>query len=314
MDVRIFSDRRCLAHTAPRGFPEQPARLEAILAAASESELPLESEVHRGGAREAVLGVHSAPYVERFERAVQRGDGLLDSADNPLSPGTAAAAWAAVEVSLSALDWTNASTSRVAFAAVRPPGHHAERSVAMGFCFFNNVAVAAQALVASGRRRVAIVDFDVHHGNGTQHLFEDRADVFYTSLHLYPYYPGTGSRSEVGTGEGVGTTLNVPLPAGSGNREYEQAFQDEIVPALAHYAPEALLVSAGFDAWLGDPLGAMTVDENGFVAWGRWLSWLAQEFCDGRLVAILEGGYDLQRLGDLVVAFLRGVQDPESPA
>jgi len=314
VEVRIFSDRRCLTHAAPPGYPEQPARLGAIIAAASESGLPLEREVHRDGAREAVLAVHSTSYVERFERAVGRGDGLLDSADNPLSPGTADAAWAAVEVALGALDWMGASPSRAAFAAVRPPGHHAERSSAMGFCFFNNVAVAAQALIAAGRRRVAIVDFDVHHGNGTQHLFEGRADVFYSSLHLYPYYPGTGSRSEVGTGEGEGTTLNVPLPAGSGNREYERAFRQELVPALVRYAPEALLVSAGFDASVGDPLGAMTVDEDGFVSWGRWLSWVAQECCDGRLLAVLEGGYDLQRLGRLVVAFLRGVAEPESVA
>jgi acetoin utilization deacetylase AcuC-like enzyme len=303
MPLRVFSDRRCLAHAVPVAYPETPARLESILDAVSAAGLALVPDAHHEGAREAVLAIHSEEYVARFERAVARGDGILDSADNPLSPGTATAAWAAVEVVLSAADWMMAAPDRAAFAAVRPPGHHAERSTAMGFCFFNNVAVGTEALLHVGLPKVAIVDFDVHHGN----LFEDQENVFYASLHLYPFYPGTGGRGETGVGPGAGTTLNVPLAPGSGNREYEQAFHDQVLPALSTFAPDALLVSAGFDAWAGDPLGAMTVDEEGFRAWGRWLAAAAHNLCEGRLLAALEGGYDIECLGSLVVAFLQGI-------
>lgn len=252
--------------------------------------------------------VHEEDYVERFERAVSRGDGIFGSADNPLSAGTATAAYAAVEAILSAADWLLEESGRTAFAAVRPPGHHAERSNAMGFCYFNNVAIAAEWLLRKGMRRVAIVDFDVHHGNGTQHLFEARRDVYYASLHQYPFYPGTGARSEIGKGEGRGTTLNVPLAAGSGEAEYGRAFADEVIPGIAAFAPDAILVSAGFDAWAGDPLGGMRVGLEGFSDWGRWLSEAAESLCEGRLLAVLEGGYDVPRLGSLVLAFLDGTQ------
>ncbi len=263
---------------------------------------------------EAVAAVHEGQYVGRFEAAVERGDGLLDSADNPLSEGTREAAGAAVAAALRATDWVMAAPARSAFVAVRPPGHHAEVATAMGFCYFNTVAVAAQHLIRhDALERIAIFDFDVHHGNGTQHLFEERGDVLSVSCHQYPFYPGTGAASEKGRGDGLGATLNVPLPAGSGDDDYLRAFEEKILPRLREFDPRMLLISAGFDAWRADPLGGMCVTEEGFATWGRLLRELASEVCRGRTISFLEGGYDLAKLGDLVVCYLEGVDPPAAP-
>jgi acetoin utilization deacetylase AcuC-like enzyme len=257
-----------------------------------------------------VLAVHEKSYVERFRRAVERGDGLIDSADNPLSPGCLAAAWGAVEATLEAADWVAAASGRKAFAAVRPPGHHAERERAMGFCYFNNIAVAAEHLHQNhGVGRLAIVDFDVHHGNGTQHLFDTRAEVYYASIHQYPFYPGTGAAHETGRGAGEGTTLNVPLAAGTDDEGCREAFERTVLPAVGSFAPEVLLISAGFDAWRADPLGGLQVSAQGFSDWGRWLGQLAAETCQGRALAVLEGGYDLQALPGLVQGFVNGLEE-----
>lgn len=316
--MRIFTDPRCLDHRAPRGHPERPERLSVIVehlrrggwdvAGVSSSAA---ADAVRERAREAVLAVHDETYVDRFERAVRRGDALLDSPDNPLSEGTWEASWAAVEATLEAADHAviagSSGSGGPAFAAVRPPGHHAERAMAMGFCYFNNVAVAAEHLRRRhGAERVAIFDFDVHHGNGTQHLFERRADVLYASTHQYPFYPGTGAASETGIGEGEGATVNVPLPAGTDDAGYAEAIRGTILPALRNFGPDVLLVSAGFDAWQRDPLGGMRVTEDGFRSWSDWLRALAGELCGGRLLAVLEGGYDLASLPRLVEASLEG--------
>jgi acetoin utilization deacetylase AcuC-like enzyme len=251
--------------------------------------------------------------VARFSRAAERGDALLDSADNPLSSGTWEAAWAAVETTLAAADWVAGGAGRRAFAAVRPPGHHAERGLAMGFCYFNNVAVAAEHMrQRHGVSRIAIFDFDVHHGNGTQHLFEERGDVFYASTHQYPFYPGTGAADEVGRGAGLGATLNVPLPAGTGDDGYAEAIRGRVLPALRGFAPEILLLSAGFDAWQRDPLGGMRVTEGGFRSWGEQCAALAEDVAEGRILAVLEGGYDLASLPRLVEAHLEGLAGPIS--
>jgi acetoin utilization deacetylase AcuC-like enzyme len=306
--MRIFTDPRCLEHASPRGYPEQPARLAGIVAHLRTNGWAFAEpvQVDRAVAREAVLALHEERYVERFENASARGDALLDSADNPLSPGTWEASWAAVETTLAAADAI--AQGGLAFAAVRPPGHHAERSVAMGFCFFNNVAVAAEHLRRRhGAERVAIFDFDVHHGNGTQHLFEERADVLYASTHQYPFYPGTGAANERGIGAGEGFTLNVPLPAGTGDERYAEVIDEVVLPGLRRFAPDVLLLSAGFDAWQNDPLGGMRVTEEGFRSWGRRLRALADEVCGGRVLAVLEGGYDLRSLPRLVEAHLEGL-------
>jgi acetoin utilization deacetylase AcuC-like enzyme len=307
--IRVFTDPACLGHRTPPGYPEKPERLAGVLGRLREGGWTVEDEsVAPEVAREAVLALHEEGYVARFERAAARGDSLLDSADNPLSAGTWKAAWGAVSATLAAADWMMGDRARTAFAAVRPPGHHAERSVAMGFCFFHNIAVAAEHLRRRhGLSRVAVFDFDVHHGNGTQHLFEDRADVFYASTHQYPFYPGTGAARERGTGAGEGFTLNVPLPAGTGDEGYAEALRGTVLPALRGFAPEALLLSAGFDAWQNDPLGGMRVTEAGFRSWGEWLRELAAEVCGGRVLAVLEGGYDLRNLPLLVEAHLQGL-------
>jgi acetoin utilization deacetylase AcuC-like enzyme len=307
--IRVFSDPLCLDHRTPPGFPEKPERLAGVLDHLRANGWEVEeAELAPEMAREAVTALHEESYVDRFERAAARGDSLLDSADNPLSAGTWKAAWAAVSAALAAADWVAGGEDRVALAAVRPPGHHAERATAMGFCFFNNVAVAAEHLRRRhGAARVAIFDFDVHHGNGTQHLFEARADVFYASTHQYPFYPGTGAASETGVGEGEGATLNLPLPAGTGDEVYAEAIRGSVLPSLRRFAPDFLLLSAGFDAWRNDPLGGMRVTEEGFRRWGEWLRELAAEVCGGRILAVLEGGYDLRALPLLVEANLEGL-------
>jgi acetoin utilization deacetylase AcuC-like enzyme len=311
--LRIFTDPRCSLHRAPPWFPERPERLAAVTARLAEGPWPIAEEASASGAGEAIAAVHDRRYVERLHAAVERGDGLIDSADNPLSAGTWNAARAAVEVALTAADWVMEGSGRAAFAALRPPGHHAERAFAMGFCYFNNAAVAAEHLIRHhGLDRVAILDFDVHHGNGSQHIFEERRDVLYVSTHQYPFYPGTGAASESGRGAGQGATLNVPLPAGTGDRGYRQAFAERMLPALRRHAPQALVISAGFDAWRRDPVGGMAVTEDGFEEWGRLLGELAHEVAGGRSISFLEGGYDLEMLGELASRYLRGLDPAET--
>ncbi len=310
VEIGVFTAARCLEHQVPHGFPERPERLRRIVDHLRGRGLAV-ADVEPDGAdwRAAALSVHDPEYVERFRRAVERGDGLLDSADNPLSPGTWAAAIAAVETTLATCDWAMAGGRRAALAAVRPPGHHAERALAMGFCFFNHAAIAAERLRRlHGASRVAIVDFDVHHGNGTQHIFESRGDVLYVSTHQYPFYPGTGAAWERGTGDGLGATLNVPLAAGSDDAAYRRAFEESIVPAIEAFAADALVVSAGFDAYASDPLGGMRVTAAGFAEWGGILGRLADRICNGRSVSVLEGGYNLDALPELVEAYLEGLR------
>ncbi len=300
----VLTDLRCQRHRPPPGFPERPERLEVLRRHLRQAGWPVVEVGDHASARAAVAAVHEGRYVERFEAAVAAGDPVIDTPDNPLSAGTAEAAWAAVAVALAAADRVAAGEGK-AFAAVRPPGHHAEGDRAFGFCYFNNLAVAAQYLEdRHGVERLAVFDFDVHHGNGTQHLFEARPDVLYASVHQYPWYPGTGAAWETGVGPGAGATLNLPLPAGSGDEGYAEVIRGRVLPALRAFRPEVLLLSAGFDAWRGDPLGGMRVSGRGFADWGRWLAELADEVCGGRVLAVLEGGYDLAALPHLVAGHL----------
>lgn len=306
--TQIFSGEECLLHDAGYGFPESPARLERLLEGLSR-----EREVHMAAGHpdlsEVLDGIHSARYLEIFRRAVERGDGLLGSSDNPLTSETWVAARSAASAALAAADWAAAKDSH-AFAAVRPPGHHAESKLAMGFCYLNNAAAMAERLLRKhGLERVAVYDFDVHHGNGTQEIFYDRSDVLYASTHQWPFYPGTGSTIETGRGVGDGKTLNVPLPAGTDDEAFLRAVKESVLPALEEHEPQALIVSAGFDAWVNDPLGGMRLSLEGFRDLGRLLALLASRVCSGRLVTVLEGGYDLEALAQLALAYLQGVEE-----
>lgn len=308
MSLRVFTDRRCLEHEVPAGFPEVPERLEQVVADFERAGLPVQETGEHTQTDEAIAAVHDGQYIRRFRQAVDAGQTFIDTGDNPLSPGSWRAARAAVDACLFAVDWVFEGSGRRGVAVIRPPGHHAERAMAMGFCYFNNVAIAAEYILRSqGAARLAIVDFDVHHGNGTQHLFEDRGDILYVSVHQHPFYPGTGTAPERGRNGGSGATLNIPLPAGCGDDTYEEIFQKIVLPALRQFAPEALLISAGFDAWQGDPVGGMRVSEKAYRYWGQWLGEMADELCDGRVVVTLEGGYDLARLGSLALAHCQGL-------
>ena len=196
------------------------------------------------------------------------------------------------------------------FAMVRPPGHHAERSRAMGFCLFNNIAVAAAHARAKGASRVAIVDYDVHHGNGTQHMFDADPSVLYVSLHQFPFYPGTGAVDEIGSGAGKGFTVNLPLEVGSVDDDYREAFTDVVVPVLRQYNPDVLLVSAGFDAHERDPLAGMRLTSAAFGAMTMELRKVAEECCEGRMVLMTEGGYDLRALTESLEAVVDSLAAP----
>ncbi len=310
MTLRVFSDSRCLKHIVPQGFPEAPARLERLLEGLKQAKV----EVHESGAHpksdEAIAAVHSPEYLQRLRDAVASGDLFLDTGDNPLSAGTWEASRAAVDACLFAADWVAAGRHHRGFAIVRPPGHHAEHAMAMGFCYLNNVAVSTEYLIrAHGFKRVALVDFDVHHGNGTQHLFEERGDVFYLSVHQHPLFPGTGLADERGRGEGIGATLNIPLPAGTDDQLLSRAIDEQILPAIYDFRPDLMVVSAGFDAWQRDPVGGMRITAKAFADWGRWLRKAADDLCEGRIFTTLEGGYDLSALAALTVSYSRGMEE-----
>ena len=294
-------------HRPPAGgtHPERPERVIAVrdallgagLAARGKA-LPLRP------AREDELGrVHTARYLAELLRAVPGKSGWID-ADTYYSPGTwdaaLAAAGAVIDTALAALS----GEARRGLAVVRPPGHHAEADRAMGFCIYNNVAVAAAAARSAGAARVAILDWDVHHGNGTQDIFYRDPSVLYLSCHQYPYYPGTGAPGEVGEGLGLGATVNVGLPAGCGDAEYLVAFDEILVPAIRAFAPDLVLVSAGFDAFVSDPLAAMRVTRRGFRAMADRIRAVADAVAGGRLVVALEGGYDLEGLSGGMVEVL----------
>ncbi|MCA1734462.1 MAG: histone deacetylase, partial [Acidobacteria bacterium] len=281
--------------------PEQAQRLGASLDGARrvgmQDRIIATTEDHPETDR-IIAKVHSADYERELEAAVARGMRYFHSLDNPVSSGTPAAARAAVSTALSAADaiWRDRSLER-AFIIARPPGHHAERDRAMGFCFYNTIACTADYLLErKDVERVFILDWDVHHGNGTQHLFETRQDVFYASIHRFPFYPGTGAREEVGAGRGEGYTRNIPMEGGAGDSEYLRKFEEEIVPLLRQYAPQAILLSAGFDAFRADPLGGMNVSERAFAEMTRRVTEVADDVCAGRVLSLLEGGYDMEGL------------------
>jgi len=294
MSTLLYWHDACLAHDTGLHHPERPARLKAVLDALAEPAFAaLERRSAPKAAHEEVARAHSRRYVEAILAAIPKeGHAALD-ADTIISPGSGEAALRAVGAVAAAVDAVMAGEARNAFCAVRPPGHHAERERAMGFCLFNNVAVGAlRAREVHRLDRVAAIDFDVHHGNGTQSIFEDDPHLFYGSTHQYPLYPGTGARSETG----VGNIVNAPLRANAGSAEFRTAFNEFILPALEDFRPDFVLISAGFDAHRSDPLAQLNLVEADFAWATERLVELAGRHCGGRIVASLEGGYDLEAL------------------
>jgi len=305
--VEIVSDPRYREHRGPEGHPERPERLVAVEESFAAHGDALVRRTPRAAETEELLRVHTREHVEDVRRAAARGPGQLDP-DTFVSRESheiaRLAAGGAIDLALRVAR----GEARHGFAAVRPPGHHAEGDRAMGFCLFNNAALAARAVQAeAGVEKVALLDWDVHHGNGTQHTFESDPTVLYVSTHQFPFYPGTGAFGERGVGRGEGTTVNVPLPAGCGDAEYVGVFQRVLVPAARAFRPDLWIVSCGFDAHEDDPLASMQVTGAGYAALTAIVRALADEHSGGRLVFVLEGGYSLSGLREGTDAVLDGL-------
>lgn len=295
MTTALLTHPACLAHAVPRGHPECPERLAAVLDALSAPAFAalLREEAPRA-TDEALERVHPRRLIDALLAAVPREGFAAIDGDTSLSPGSGEAALRAAGALTRAVDLVLAGTVKNAFCAVRPPGHHAEPERPMGFCLFNNVAVGAlHARAAHGLSRIAVIDFDVHHGNGTQALFESDGDLFFASTHQSPLYPGTGRPGERGI---AGNILNVPLPPGAGGPAFRQAMTEAILPALADFKPDFVMISAGFDAHKADPLASLAFEEADYAWATARIAAAADKLCDGRLVSTLEGGYDLDAL------------------
>jgi acetoin utilization deacetylase AcuC-like enzyme len=303
MTTLLYTHPSCLDHDPGSHHPESPERLRAVLAALSG---PQYARLERREAPEAafddVLRVHSRRHLEHILDAVPKSGHVAIDADTVLSSASGTAALHAAGAVVAAVDAVVAKEADNAFCAVRPPGHHAEPERAMGFCLFNNAAIGAlRAREAHGLDRVAVIDFDVHHGNGTQAAFEADDNLFYASTHQYPLYPGTGSASETG----VGNIVNVPLRPMSGSGPFRLAMTGRILPALDAFRPDLMLISAGFDAHRSDPLAQLMLEENDYTWVTEKLLDIAYRHAEGRLVSTLEGGYDLAALGASVAAHVR---------
>ncbi len=315
------------AHSTGPSHPERPERLGAIMERMRGSPLwdqltlltPTPAELS------AIAAVHDLVYIERLRETCIQGEGHIDCVDSVICAESFDIALLAAGGSIMAVDTVMRGPGAIdpvtghrgvhnAFCAVRPPGHHAEPNRSMGFCLFNNIAIAARHLLDHhGLSRVAIVDFDVHHGNGTQHAFENIAEVLFVSVHEHPsyLYPGTGFAWETGQGSGEGFTLNIPLDPGGADREYRRAFVQQVLPTLDRFKPEFLLISAGFDASEFDPLAHMKVTSEGFTWMTRQLKMAAERHCYGRLVSCLEGGYNLRALAENVANHVGVLLQPE---
>jgi acetoin utilization deacetylase AcuC-like enzyme len=307
MAVALITHRACLGHDTGPGHPECAARLRAVLHALEAEEFfSLLREEAPEASREALLRAHTASYVEEIlSLAPEEGEYRALDADTIVSAGSAEAALRAAGGAIAGVDAVMEGWARASFVAVRPPGHHAEPSRPMGFCLFNNVAVAAlHARARWGIRRVAIVDFDVHHGNGTETIVGSDPDIFYASSHQSPCYPGTGSAEEHGV---AGNVVNLPLPPGSGSRAFREAWGAGILPALERFSPDFLLVSAGFDAHKADPLAQLRLEVGDFAWLTGELIRLADARTGGRIVSVLEGGYDLAALAASTAAHVRAL-------
>jgi acetoin utilization deacetylase AcuC-like enzyme len=310
--VALYDDPLFRAHDSGRGHPERPQRLEAIRRGLREGGLEgrLLARPAREATRDELLRVHTDAHVRAV--AATEGRTVRFDADTQAGPQSYRAALTAAGAAVGAVEAVLAGQVDRAFCLCRPPGHHAEADRAMGFCLFNNVAVAAAAALEAGLRRVLILDIDVHHGNGTQHMFERDPRVLYVSSHAYPFYPGTGALDEVGEGEGEGFTVNLPLPAGMGDGDYARVYRDVVEPIGRAFDPELVLVSAGFDAYGGDPLAGMRLTARGY----RELTQVCLDCAAGSrgVVVLLEGGYDEDGLALSSAALVSGLLgEPHEP-
>jgi len=300
MTTGLVTHPACLAHDTGTGHPERIDRLRAVLAILQEPRFAALQHIEAPRAERAdLVRVHVAKYVDAVLAAIPAsGHAMLDG-DTIVSPGSGEAALRAAGAVIAAVDAVADGQVQNAFCAVRPPGHHAEAARAMGFCLFNNIAVAAaHARAVHGWQRVAVVDFDVHHGNGTQHMFEADPEMFFASSHQMPLYPGTGASGE----RGCGNICNAPLPPGAGSAAFRAAMTDRLLPAVEAFQPDLLLVSAGFDAHHADPLANLNFDTEDYAWATERLVDLAGRHCQGRLVSTLEGGYDLDALAESAAA------------
>ena len=289
--------------------PENPGRLEAINRRLQGSDIfpQLQQHAPRKATAEEIALNHEAGYVHQVSEACDNGVSNLDG-DTVICGNSYEAALMSAGAGLTAVDLILDGTLDNAFCAVRPPGHHAENSLAMGFCLFNNVAIAARyAIEKKDLNRVLVFDWDVHHGNGTQHSFYSDANIYYSSAHQYPFYPGTGAKEETGTGDGLGTTLNFPLRAYSTDDDYLSLVKDKLIPEMFRFKPDLIILSAGFDAHQDDPLASMQVSSECYGAMTELIRSAAQEICQGRLLSMLEGGYDYNALADSVHAHLKSL-------
>jgi acetoin utilization deacetylase AcuC-like enzyme len=308
LSLTILTSQRFADHLNPPGHPERVERAEAMqVVVAKWRRRGVLVEEPDPATEEQLCRVHDREYVSLIGETAGRAVAL--DPDTFTSPQSFDVARMGAGAACGGVDRVLDDRARRAFAVVRPPGHHAERGRAMGFCLFNNIAVAAAHARARGVGRIAIVDYDVHHGNGTQHSFYADRDVLFISSHQYPYYPGTGAPGEIGSGSGKGFTVNLPLDAGATDADYDRVFQQIALPILRAYNPELVLISAGFDAHQNDPLAGMRLTTGQFGRLTAHIAAVADEVCAGRIVAITEGGYDLQALAaslDVAIGVLAG--------
>jgi acetoin utilization deacetylase AcuC-like enzyme len=308
MKTAFIYDPLFLNHDTGSRHPERSERLSAAhgLLSSQEWYSSLYQLKPRAAEAQWISTIHDPHYIERVRQSCESGERRIDSPDVTVSIASYDVALNAAGSMLELADQVMLGNADNGFALVRPPGHHAEPAEAMGFCLFNNIAITARYLQKKYElERILILDWDVHHGNGTQHSFEHDPSVFYISLHQFPHYPGTGARSETGIGDGEGATLNCPMTPGLGDSAYREAFSEIVLPMARAFNPDAVLISAGFDAHRADPLGSINLENSSYTWMTQQVMELADQCCDGRLISLLEGGYDLNALAESVTEHVR---------